>query len=326
MRIHHYETPESVFLGMDQEYRDLIEYVQYGPEATNFLLKVGAKHEPTISELARLMAENPQQFLSKLGQEKYLGLLEKLAERADQLWKDKSLVDVLRHSRMLLGYKDIRSDPRKELADDDMYDEDDDDPTKREWFLANGLELVIVNDVQAFSQFRDYVLAAPQEEVLETFYARFGAKKISEQVKAEPRIGPPLRDQTAAKVLQESIYERSRLFLHEYERDTSSKVVRHNAKWLSKNLSVTLVSDISIRVSLIGHNVSFSTRKTAFISTAGRTSRELCVVQKYDFYDISRALIPLLINRHKQNDIIALEQILTEPLKRLQKKGKTPIP
>ncbi|KAF2491639.1 hypothetical protein BU16DRAFT_124365 [Lophium mytilinum] len=320
MRIHHYVSPNSVFLGMDQEYRDLIEYVQYGPEATTFLLKAGAKHEPSISELARLLAENPPKFLSTMGHEKYLGLLRKLAEQASQLWKDKSLADTLRKSKILLGYKDIKTETKKEYADDDNY-EDDDVAGLREWLLVSGNEVTIIDEVHWYSKFRDYLIAAPQEEVLETFYEKFGAKKISDQVKEEPRIGNPLRDQKSALKLQEAIFERSRLFLHEYERDASSHVVRHDAKWLTSNLKVELVSDISIRVSLLDHNVAYSQRRTAFIRRSGRHQRILSIVQKYDHYDVSSQLIPLLIKRPKQNDVIALEQILTEPLRRLQQKG-----
>jgi hypothetical protein len=46
-RISHYDAPETVFVGMDQNYAGIIDYVRFSPEATAFLLKVGAKHEPT---------------------------------------------------------------------------------------------------------------------------------------------------------------------------------------------------------------------------------------------------------------------------------------
>jgi hypothetical protein len=47
----------------------------------------------------------------------------------------------------------------------------------------------------------------------------------------------------------------------------------------------------------------------------------LSITPKYDLYEVSKELVRLLISRPKQNDTIALERILTEPLRRLQQKG-----
>lgn len=48
-RISRYDPPNTVFVGMDKDYAGIIDYVQFSPEATAFLLKVGAKHEPSSS-------------------------------------------------------------------------------------------------------------------------------------------------------------------------------------------------------------------------------------------------------------------------------------
>lgn len=321
MRLHHHDPPETVFVGQDQEYRGILDYVQYGAEATNFLLKAGAKHEPSSFDLAYLLCKNPVRFLNTIGQDRYLDLLRKLAVQADSLWKDKELVKTLVASRILLGYRDIK-DEKKDLAatQDDALDDLDEPGVQREWSLNSANEVVIIDDVSFFFKFRDYIIAAPQEEALEEFYARFGVKRISEQVKEEQRIGNLTRDQSAAHRLRHDILERSRLFLHEYERDASSKSIRHDTKWLSSNVKVECVSDISIRYSL-ADRAATSYRKSATISRKRGLGTILYITPTYDVYEVSSVLVRLLIKKPKQNDAIALERILTEPLRRLQEKG-----
>ncbi|KAL1602555.1 hypothetical protein SLS60_005971 [Paraconiothyrium brasiliense] len=321
MRLHHHDPPETVFVGQDQEYRGILDYVQYGAEATNFLLKVGAKHEPSSHDLAYLTCKNPVRFLNTIGQERYLDLLRKLAVQADNLWKDKELVKTLVASRILLGYRDIK-DEKKILAaaQEDNLDDLDEPGVSREWSLNSASEVVIIDDVGFYFRFRDYVIAAPQEEALEEFYARFGVKKISEQVKEEQRIGNLTRDQSVAHRLRNDILERSRLFLHEYERDASSKSIRHDTKWLGSNMKVECVSDISIRYSL-SDRAATSHRRSAYLSRKRGVGTVLYVTPTYDVYEVSSQLVRLLIKKPKQNDAIALERILTEPLRRLQEKG-----
>ncbi|PSN68139.1 hypothetical protein BS50DRAFT_573103 [Corynespora cassiicola Philippines] len=322
MRIHHYDAPENVFVGRDEEWRGILDYVHYGSEATAFLLKAGAKHEPSSHDLAALISRNPSRFLNTIGQERYLELLRKLAEHAGNLWKDKDLVRSLVSSRVLLGYRDIKDNTKKvDLIEDDNLDDLEEPGVHREWSLNNANEVVIIDDINHWMKFRDFIIAAPQEEILEEFYARFGVKKVSELVKKDQRVGAMTRDQSPAIQLRKDILERARLFLHEYERDASSKSIRHDAKWLSSNLTVQSVSDISIRYSLADHNIATSSRRTAVLTRVRGSGTILHITPKYDLYEVSSELVRILIARPKQNDAIALERILTESLRRLQEKG-----
>lgn len=321
MRFHHHDPPDTVFVGQDQEYRGILDYVHYGSEATVFLLKAGAKHEPTSHDLAYLLCKNPARFLNTIGQERYLELLRKLADVSDNLWKDKELVQTLVGSRILLGYRDVKEE-QKTLIDvrEDSLDDLDEPGTHREWSLNSMSEIVIIDDVSYFIKFRDFIIAAPQEEALEDFYARFGVKRISELVKEEQRIGNLTRDQSSAHNLRRDILERARLFLHEHERDASSKSIRHDTKWLGSNLGVQCVSDISIRYSL-ADRAATSHRRSAITARKRGVGTILYITPKYDIYEVSSELVRLLIRRPKQNDAIALERILTESLRRLQEKG-----
>lgn len=320
-RFHHHEAPEDIFVGRDQDYRGILDYVHFGPEATAFLLRVGAKHEPSTLDLASLLAKNPSRFLNTIGQDRYLDLLRKLAEHADSLWKDKSLVRQMRQSRVLLGYRDIKDETKKPIPVEEDNLEDLDAGVQREWSLHKADDLVVVDDINYLIRFRDFIIAAPQEEILEDFYQKFGVKRLSDLIQKQPRIGVLVRDQSSAQKLRKGVLERVQLFLHEYERDSSSKNVRHDAKWLSAHLTVQCVSDISIRYSLADRNISTSTRKSAFLTKGTGGTVILYITLKYDIYDVSRELVQLLINRPKRNDTIALEIILTEKLHRLQEKG-----
>ncbi|KAH7117674.1 hypothetical protein B0J11DRAFT_89550 [Dendryphion nanum] len=321
LRIHHYDPPEALFVGHDEEYKGILDYVHYSPEATTFLLKVGAKHEPTSHDLASLVCRNPSRFLNTIGQERYLDLLRKLSEHATDLWKDKDLAKRLTSSKILLGFRDIKESSKQLISvEEEDLDEFDDLGIRKECSLNSADELTIIDSVRLYTTFRDFIIAAPQEEVLEAFYSRFGVQKLSELVHTERRVGVQVRDQTPAEKLRRDILERARLFLHEYERDATSKSVRHDAKWLSENLAVQCVSDITVRFSLQGRNIATSSTRTAAISKT-RGGILLNITPKYDIYEVSTELVNILIRRPKQNDTIALERILTEPLRRLQQKG-----
>jgi hypothetical protein len=321
-RVHHYDAPEHVFVGRDQDWKGILDYVQFGAEATAFLLKVGAKHEPSSLDLAGLLCKSPSRFLNTIGQERYLELLRKLAEHADNLWKDKDLVKTMTASSILLGYRDIKQEGKKLISvEEDIFDDLEDVDMHREWSLNKANEIVIIDDINFLTKFRDYIISAPQEEVLEEFYARFGVKKVSELVKTDRRIGVMARDQAPAIKLRKDILERARLFLHEYERDASSKSIRHDAKWLNTNLTVQCVSDISIRYSLAERNVATSSTRTAAIAKVRGIGYVLNITPKYDVFEVSSELVKLLVQRPKQNDAIALSVVLTESLRKLQDKG-----
>lgn len=321
LRVHHYDPPQMVFVGMDREYRNIIDYVNFSAEATAFLLKVGAKHEPNSHDLAMLICKDASSFLTNLGHDRYLDLLRKLSDHAEALFKNKDLVQLLSSSRVLLGYRDIRSENQEKLLIEGDLDELDDVNSTREWSLNRADEVIIIDDIQHMYRFQQYIIAAPQEEQLELFYAKLGSKTLSTLVKSERNLGAVTRDQAPAQKLRNDILERTRLFLHEFERDASAKSIRHDAKWLSQNLTVKCVSNISIRYSLPDRNVSTSSPTTAVIVKYKLSGLTLWVTPKYDLYDVSRELVDQLIRRPKQNDVIALERILAESLRRLQAKG-----
>lgn len=225
-------------------------------------------------------------------------------------------------SRILLGYRDIKEDRKKSSpADDDGLDDLADMSVQREWSLNRPNDVVIIDDVQMMNSFQEYIIAAPQEEHLEEFYAKLGTRKITELVKEEMRIGALLRDQEPAQRLRKEIVQRAQIFLHEHERDASKKSIKHDANWLDTHLSVKRVSDITVTRTLAERGASAREIRTASISKSLHSGHVLNVTARFDNFEVARELIQLLIRRSRRNDIIALERILTEPLQRLQAKG-----
>lgn len=76
-----------------------------------------------------------------------------------------------------------------------------------------------------------------------------------------------------------------------------------------------------MRYSLAERNVATSSKRSAAIMKVRGTGYVLSITPKYDLYEVSNELLRILLSRPKGNDAIALERILTEPLRRLQQKG-----
>jgi hypothetical protein len=319
-----YSSPRMCFLGDPSTYGAIVPFVDFGQDANSFLLKVGSKHEPSSVELAWMIVDDPVGSLKSLGQEKYLDLLRKLAESKDSIKSDRNLWKKMRASQCLLGFAEVLSAPttkEKDLltgdgsASDGLSDDEDDGATSREWSLRSAQQLVVVDSDEDFRNFRRELIAAPDERVLEDFYVALGAPLLSSIVEVQQNIGGISRDQVPAEALQKLIVERARLFVHDYR----SESIHHDAKWIDKNLSVQVATNISIRKSLKGYRANKSERRSAVL----RYSKPpvLYITARYDLFEVSREIVYLLLKRPKQHDSLALDAILESKLSRLRAKG-----
>ncbi|KAK3076479.1 hypothetical protein LTS18_012891, partial [Coniosporium uncinatum] len=277
-----YSSPAMVFLGDPETYGDILDFVDFGQEANSFLLKVGSKHEPSSVELARMVIETPAKILGVLGQDKYMDLLRKLAENQSGLKNDKAFWKTIKEAPFLLASREVFSskhrDPEKAAMED--YPLDDEEPTTKVWSLAKPSQIIVPDTIREYLQFRDTLLAAPADDVLESFYVALGVPLLSALTEVERRSGQALRDQTEAQKLENLLVERSRVFLHEYSRD----LILHDAKWVERYLTVTVVQSLSIRVSLKGYNASYTEKRTASMAKGGK-GYNLLVTSKCDLYE-----------------------------------------
>ncbi|CAK4029887.1 Hypothetical predicted protein [Lecanosticta acicola] len=308
-------APRSCFLGDGETYGDIFDFVNFGQEANTFLLRVGSKHEPNAGEIAGMIVRQPAKLLQTLGEEKYVQLLRKVAENAANLKRDKTVWQALKGSPCLLAEKLVHSVPRSDY--DEKRDFDDDEVIVKELSLARASEMVVVDDIVTYRMFQSSLLAAPQEEVLESLYTSLDTPQLSRLRDDDQRMGALLHDQSAATKLHKLLVERCRLFLH----DHSTDAIRHDAKWLEQNMTVKVTEFLQTTHRLKGYKLQFIEKKTASLHRETKRDATLYITIRYDLYEVSRAIMGVLLKRPRQQDFLALETILESDLRRLKTKG-----
>ena len=324
-----YIAPKDCFLGDGDKFADIFDYVDFGQDANVFLLKCGSKHEPNTQELAAKVIREPARVYTSLETPKYLDLLRNLASAWPTLRKNKTLAKDMKTAPFLLGYRELVSkitrrsttlsgggplDSSSNYAD---ADEDEDDTIVRTAELERASKITVVNDMINYAQFREYLLAAPMEEVLEEFYTSLGSPELGDLLEQQHAIGSRLNDQSVVPNLQRRIVERTRLYLYDQPRET----VSHDAKWIEKNLSLAFVRSISLGKSLKGTNIRRTQPKSAMLSYDKQGGFILNLTLEYDFFEVAQALISLLLKRPKPQQSMMLEMLLGTELHKLKAKG-----
>jgi hypothetical protein len=318
-----HESPVDCFLGESETYGEIFNYVDFGHEANSFLIRCGSKLEPSIVEISQILIREPARISSTFkNAEKYLSLLRRLADNVSVLRKNKELFREMKSSPFLLASKDLPPSTVRSGSGpprtDDLDDLDDEEAQGiREYQLCSASHAIIVDDFITFNLFKANILAAPQEEILEDFYAALGTPTLSSLVEEAARHGPRAQDQRPAMKLQKQIFERSRLFLH----DQSPEIIKHDSRWLEKNLSVQLVSSISLRRSLKGRDVTHTEKRTAVITQVNREFTLWITGERPDLYQVSQALVHLLLQRPRPHSALTLEMLLKTDLLELRARG-----
>ena len=324
-----YLAPKDCFLGDGDKFADIFDYVDFGQDANVFLLKCGSKHEPNTQELAAKVIREPARVYTSLETPKYLDLLRNLASAWPTLKKNKALAKDMKAAPFLLGYRELVSkftrrsstlsgmNPSDSSSNYTDADEDEDDAIVRTAELACAGNITVVNDMISYAQFREHILAAPMEEVLEEFYINLGSSELGDLLEQQHAIGSRLNDQSLVPNLQRRIIERTRLYLYDQPRET----VSHDSKWIEKNLSLAFVRSISLRKSLKGTNVRRNQPKSAMLSYDKQGGFLLNLTPEYDFFEVAQALIGLLLKKPKPQQIMMLEMLLGTDLHKLKAKG-----
>ncbi|KAI9677687.1 MAG: hypothetical protein M1817_006642 [Caeruleum heppii] len=320
-----FASPETCFLGDNADYKDIFDFVDFGSEANAFLLKCGSRDEPTKTQLASMLVQDPARILGALqSTDKYLNFLRNIADSLPSLKKDKALYKEMKRAPFLLAYKEIlgsstNSKPetvkRTEELDDD-FDLDEDAGIK-EWALASAEEIVLIDDFISYNLFRENLLVAPQEETLEAFYHTLGSPLLSTKVEETSRIGSVVADQRMAVKLRKLVLERSRLFLH----DNTADAVHHDVRWLEDNLDVQAVHSISLRRSLRGRNLTLTEKRTAAVTQQTKGWSLWVTAGGYDMFQVSQALVGVLLKRPKPHSTMMFEMLLSTDLLKLRSRG-----
>lgn len=193
-------APQNVYLGSSSTYGDIFDFVNFGDNANTFLHKCGAKMEPTKHEIATFACNEPMRLWTTVqSSEKYLDVLRSLASDLATLKRDKDLYRKMKQEPWLMAFKDIPSSKEKASEDDD-YGE-----SVRSAQLASPTSIVISDDFYSFRLFREHLLCAPEDEMLESFYLSLGSPTISSLVQEDARVGRPTTSQEGAMWLRKHI-------------------------------------------------------------------------------------------------------------------------
>ena len=318
--------PRLCFLGDGDKYADIFDYADFGMDANSFLLRCGSKHEPTTLELAQLVVREPARIFSALqSADRYLDLLRTIAGAWPSLKKDKALIKEMKKSPFLLGSTELS--PEQSMASpkqikstntEDVSDEEDDSGVKT-YQLAIASHIIIVGDnVLSYNLFKAHFLAAPFDEALEDFFFCLGSRSLDDAIEEQHSLGSVTPDQTPATRLKKLIDERTRLFLHDIPREQ----VKHEGKWLEKNLSVISVRSITLRRSLKGTNLSEKKNIGAATIYDTQKGHVLFVTStKYEMYQVAQAIVSVLLLRPKTQQAMLLELLLQNNLNQLRIRG-----
>lgn len=317
-----YVAPRMCFIGDSETYKNIFDFVDFNGEANTFLLHCGSKHEPSRVQVATMLATEPARVYGIVQTtEKYLSLLRLLADALPDLKRDKNLWKQMKSSAFLLASRDI---PAKTAKDGEKlhnvstdFDEEDEDVSIKQWSLQPANKIIIADEYTSFRLFKEALLCAPTEETLENFYLALGSSLIGDLVQYEPRLGSLIEKPEVTVKMRKRILERSKLFLHDFSKDN----IKRDTRWLEKNLSVEMVSHITLRRTLRGYNLSHSAKQTATLKHDQRKGWILYITANYDMYHISQALVSLLLTRPNNQATTMLEFLLTSELQALKRRG-----
>jgi hypothetical protein len=231
------------------------------------------------------------------------------------LQRDRELWRKMRAAPFLLAYKELAAPKGKS---DDL--EDEDEPI-RQYQLASASQIVILDDIISYRLFKDRLICAPEEDALEVFYLSLGAQKLSSIVQEDIKIGPHSDRQKTAMSLRKHVIERSKIFLFEYA-NYRRDIIKHDAKWLDKNLTVEIVRSVALRRTLKGHTQTHTEKRSA---ASNRTSNGWVLYvadeAKPDMYQVGQAICQMLLNRPNQQAYLFFEPFLTLDLYGLRARG-----
>ncbi|KAH6654965.1 hypothetical protein BKA67DRAFT_559096 [Truncatella angustata] len=310
-------SPRNCYLGSSSTYGDIFDFVDFGQQANSFLFRLGAKNEPTKLEIAQMAAGEPARLLTIFqSTEKYLNLLRSLAEDVSTLKRDKDLWRKLKTSKFLLAFKEAPS------AKGEAAELDEDDVPSRQYQLASPDQVVILDDYISYRLFKEGLLCAPEEDGLETFYAALGSQSLGSLVTDDLKVGGYSESQDGAIWLRKHVVERSKIFIHEYSKHARDPI-KHDARWLEKNLVVEVVRSLALRRTLRGHSQSHTEKKSA---AAAITSRGLVLYvasdrPRPDMYQVGYAICQHILHRPSQQAYTFFEPFLKLDLLDLRSRG-----
>ncbi|RXW23364.1 hypothetical protein EST38_g2483 [Candolleomyces aberdarensis] len=312
-------SPNQCYIGAQSSnsvHSSLFTFVNFGNVANSFLMACGARQEPSIEEIAKILLEDPARYYKLCGEpDRYLQELRNLAVNM-KLIPSYTLMRMKR-SPMLLAtqYK-----PKLDTKGDDLDDEEW-DPT---YGLKRAEEIVLVDDTSAYQIFKGVLWTAPQEDLIEILYQSLGSRKLSMHVEEEYQCTAEIPHSKKAMEVRELVLERLPLFLYEH---THSSKTRISMSWLSsgQNFIAKTFGKISVVTQLrfADQRISKSRETSAIARRVKSGPIQLWIAgnSQTDMYDVATSLTKQLFDNPKANDALLLMTILSTDLRSLKRRG-----
>lgn len=292
--------PSSVFLPSTAEsegediLRPLLRTIYPSRLSLPFFKILGISDRLTVTQLVRQLISQPAAVLNLCPSiENYEALLYEIEARWVTWSKSRNLVAAMRSSAFLLGRKYL---PNEEMPEVSLYRVD---------------QLVIVDDVVIFNQFRDQIVVCPPDDLLEKLYARLGVPKLSEILREKVSLGAIIADNEPLRAsLEDRVNERLEL----HKKNTTKEMKRFG------HIGVELISRIELQRQLF----SRASAKVLTSACMHPTKPEILLVApypSYDWIDIANALAKTVLLKPNQDSVIVLEVQLSSDLNSLEKKG-----
>nr|XP_019011143.1 uncharacterized protein I206_04455 [Kwoniella pini CBS 10737]OCF49924.1 hypothetical protein I206_04455 [Kwoniella pini CBS 10737] len=309
--------------GGEDLYKSAFTFVDFGERANIFLRYCGVRSEPSVKDIAVLLMSEPHKMLEQAGSaERYLEQLRLLA--ANWMIFDQQTRTSMKTAPFLLASQRVHSKmPAKKLLNSWTGGNEDND-FEREWVLCKASEVSVVDSVTMLQYFGQYILAAPEEHILEEFYASLGAKSLSSFVKRQYiSDAPNPHPSDHAQALRRHVLERLTIFLAEARRKQSE----YTSENLSQegNFTVQEVKELKVRYTYKNGRNEYHHYETLYATASrGRGKAIILTISttaQMDDYDIASALCDILLRSAKADDALLLYSILSTPLMALKKRG-----
>ncbi|KDQ27869.1 hypothetical protein PLEOSDRAFT_50988 [Pleurotus ostreatus PC15] len=295
----------------------LFTCVDFGAAANSFLSACGTKREASVEELAQMLLADPRKFYDLSGgPEHFLNELRNIAVN-NRLLSSMTFTK-MKKAPILLGVR------RRVKEANEKHQDLDEETWDFQYDLLVPSSIVIVDDSNNYQLFGDAVFTAPQEDILEAFYAELGSRPLSSIVKQNYRTTQEIKDPHRSSEMHNLILERLPLFLHG---QTHARLKVPSA-WLSKegNFAVKNYGKIEVESVLTFGDIRVTRRQESSAAAkrdgyGGAIQLWVAYNTKVDMFEVATSLGQLLFDGAKANDMLLFMTILSTDLKSLKRRG-----
>ncbi|WWC62006.1 uncharacterized protein I303_104593 [Kwoniella dejecticola CBS 10117] len=311
--------------GGEDLFKSAFTFVDFGERANIFLRYCGVRSEPSVKDIAVLLMSEPHKMLEQAGSaEKYLDQLRLLA--ANWMMFDQSTRTAMKTTPFLLASQRVPSKKSAKKLLSSWTGGGEENEYEREWVLCRAADVSVVDSVTLLQYFGQYILAAPEEHILEEFYTSLGARSLTSFVKRQYiSDSPSPHPSDHAQALRRHVLERLTIFLAEARRKQSE----YTSENLSKegNFTIQEVRELKVKYTYKnGKNEHYHYEILYATASRGRGIGKSIILTisttaQMDDYDIASSLCDILLKSPKADDALLLYSILSTPLMALKKRG-----